>query len=86
MERNQLGFTGKPNDTVMWVQADETRPTIDWDCPCVASIKEGSCGQQVMAAMDCLMANRDCPDKFIQMNECMLQFPTEYAEYFEGKE
>jgi len=80
-------------DLIMWVRPEETKPGIDWDCPCLAGVKTGSCGPLFIDALDChvksVTGGLECNEKFLRMNECMRQNPVEYAEFvniLNGKE
>lgn len=54
------------------------------NCPCIASMKEGSCGQPFLAAYRCFLESEtepkgmDCMDQFKTMQTCIGDHPEEY--------
>ncbi|KAA8490820.1 Mitochondrial intermembrane space import and assembly protein 40 [Porphyridium purpureum] len=54
------------------------------NCPCIAKMKDGPCGDAFVAAYRCFLESEteprgmDCVDKFQGMQECMLEHPDEY--------
>ncbi|BAM80388.1 hypothetical protein, conserved [Cyanidioschyzon merolae strain 10D] len=60
------------------------------NCPCVESLKEGSCGGAFIAAYRCFLESEaeprgsDCYEVFQRMQDCMLAHPDEY--HFDDRE
>ncbi len=58
------------------------------NCPCIESLKRGSCGEAFIAAYRCFLESEseprgsDCYDTFQRMQDCMLAHPEEY--HFDG--
>lgn len=54
------------------------------NCPCIASMKEGSCGQPFLAAYRCFLESEtepkgmDCMEQFKSMQVCVAEHPEEY--------
>ena len=54
------------------------------NCPCIAKMKEGSCGDVFVTAYRCFLESEteprgmDCMDKFQAMHSCMVEHPDEY--------
>ena len=93
MDKVGLVRADNTKDIVYWLKPEETRPGIDWDCPCLAGVKEGPCGQLFMDALDCHIKSSSpqngCIEKFMKMTDCMREHPKEYAEFLnilDGKE
>lgn len=71
---------------------DDSRPTQTKEelieealnCPCIASMKEGSCGQPFLAAYRCFLESEtepkgmDCMEQFKSMQACVADHPEEY--------
>ncbi|KAJ2856219.1 Oxidoreductase [Coemansia erecta] len=58
---------------------------INWDCPCLGGMAQGTCGEQFKAAFSCFVYSEeepkgmDCIDAFKAMQECFREHPEEYA-------
>lgn len=54
------------------------------NCPCIAAMKDGSCGDAFIAAYRCFLESdtepkgMDCMDQFTGMQGCMAEHPDEY--------
>ncbi|KAK4526755.1 hypothetical protein GAYE_SCF27MG4672 [Galdieria yellowstonensis] len=54
------------------------------NCPCIQKMKEGSCGEQFIAAYRCFLESEtepkgsDCVEYFSSMQKCMVEHPEEY--------
>lgn len=54
------------------------------NCPCIAAMKEGSCGESFIAAYRCFLESEtepkgmDCMPQFTNMQACMAEHPDEY--------
>lgn len=54
------------------------------NCPCIASMKEGSCGDVFVTAYKCFLTSdtepkgMDCMDGFKSMQQCLAEHPDEY--------
>ncbi|GJQ13606.1 hypothetical protein GpartN1_g5397.t1 [Galdieria partita] len=54
------------------------------NCPCIQKMKEGSCGEQFIAAYRCFLESEtepkgsDCVEYFSSMQKCMVEHPDEY--------
>ncbi|KAK0537746.1 Oxidoreductase [Tilletia horrida] len=59
---------------------------INWDCPCLGGMAQGSCGEEFKAAFSCFVYSEkepkgiECVDRFKAMQECFRKHPEEYAE------
>ncbi len=73
-------------DAIYWVTPEETRPrqeslTIDWDCPCLAKVRNGPCFEEFKAALECYNASNekekgsDCEIPFFAMQDCIAKNP-----------
>ena len=57
------------------------------DCPCVAPLRESSCGGNFDQALTCFMKSPDeqrgtaCVGQFIDLHECMIKHPKEFEEF-----
>lgn len=55
------------------------------NCPCIAGMKNGSCGDQFMTAYRCFLESEtdpkgsDCLEQFRAMQTCMVEHPAEYS-------
>ncbi|KAJ2900655.1 Oxidoreductase [Coemansia aciculifera] len=58
---------------------------INWDCPCLGGMAQGTCGEQFKAAFSCFIYSEeepkgmDCVDAFKAMQDCFRAHPEEYA-------
>ncbi|KAJ2719874.1 Oxidoreductase [Coemansia sp. Benny D115] len=58
---------------------------INWDCPCLGGMAQGTCGEQFKAAFSCFVYSEeepkgmDCIEAFKAMQECFREHPEEYA-------
>ncbi|KAI8866264.1 hypothetical protein GQ42DRAFT_165622 [Ramicandelaber brevisporus] len=58
---------------------------INWDCPCLGGMAQGTCGEQFKEAFSCFVYSTeepkgiDCVDKFIEMRDCFREHPEEYG-------
>jgi intermembrane space import and assembly protein 40 len=58
---------------------------IDWDCPCLAGMTKGPCGESFKGAFGCFVHSTDepkgsdCMEEFKKMHECLV----ENAEYYD---
>lgn len=54
------------------------------NCPCIANMKDGSCGDPFIAAYRCFLESdteprgMDCMDQFREMRDCISEHPEEY--------
>ncbi|KAJ2801260.1 Oxidoreductase [Coemansia helicoidea] len=59
---------------------------INWDCPCLGGMAQGTCGEQFKAAFSCFVYSEeepkgmDCIDAFRAMQDCFRAHPEEYAD------
>lgn len=80
----------KPS-TVVLAEIDDSSPglilpngDINWSCPCLGGMASGPCGVQFREAFSCFHYSQadpkgsDCIEKFNQMQECMVQYPSLY--------
>lgn len=57
------------------------------DCPCVAGLKNSSCGEGFVTALSCFMrapeAERGtaCVEPFVELHACMVKHPKEFEEF-----
>ncbi|KAJ2014879.1 Oxidoreductase [Coemansia sp. RSA 2337] len=66
---------------------------INWDCPCLGGMAQGTCGEEFKAAFSCFIYSEeepkgmDCVDAFKAMQDCFRAHPEEYAnEIDDGEE
>ena len=58
---------------------------IDWDCPCLAGMTKGPCGESFKGAFGCFVHSTDdpkgsdCMEEFKKMHECLV----ENADYYD---
>ncbi|KAJ2887262.1 Oxidoreductase [Coemansia aciculifera] len=58
---------------------------INWDCPCLGGMAQGTCGEEFKAAFSCFIYSEeepkgmDCVDAFKAMQDCFRAHPEEYA-------
>ncbi|KAJ2810744.1 Oxidoreductase [Coemansia furcata] len=58
---------------------------INWDCPCLGGMAQGTCGEEFKAAFSCFIYSEaepkgmDCVDVFKAMQDCFRAHPEEYA-------
>ncbi|KAJ2443670.1 Oxidoreductase [Coemansia sp. RSA 2424] len=58
---------------------------INWDCPCLGGMAQGTCGEQFKTAFSCFIYSEaepkgmDCVDAFKAMQDCFRAHPEEYA-------
>ncbi|KAJ2000112.1 Oxidoreductase [Coemansia thaxteri] len=58
---------------------------INWDCPCLGGMAQGTCGEQFKAAFSCFVFSEeepkgmDCVEAFKAMQDCFRAHPEEYA-------
>lgn len=56
------------------------------NCPCIATMKDGPCGDSFVAAYRCFLESEtepkgmDCMEQFTGMQSCMSKHPEEYAD------
>lgn len=54
------------------------------NCPCIAAMRDGPCGDSFVAAYRCFLESEtepkgmDCMDQFTSMQGCMAEHPDEY--------
>ncbi|KAJ2712414.1 Oxidoreductase [Coemansia spiralis] len=59
---------------------------INWDCPCLGGMAQGTCGEQFKTAFSCFVHSEeepkgmDCVDAFRAMQDCFRAHPEEYAD------
>ncbi|KAI5949662.1 MIA40 [Candida margitis] len=59
---------------------------INWDCPCLGGMAQGSCGEEFKEAFTCFIFSDaepkgiDCVKKFETMRTCFKKHPDEYKE------
>lgn len=59
---------------------------IDWDCPCLAGMTEGPCGDKFKDAFECFVYSKeeekgsDCMENFRAMHECLAENPDYYGQ------
>ena len=59
---------------------------IDWDCPCLQGMAQGTCGENFKAAFSCFVTSSaepkgsDCVEYFVAMRDCMIANPSEYPD------
>mmetsp|Transcript_10300 Transcript_10300/g.14128 ORF Transcript_10300/g.14128 Transcript_10300/m.14128 type:complete len:90 (+) Transcript_10300:1527-1796(+) len=73
-------------DIIFWVRKEQTIPDFDWDCPCLAPVKTGPCGEMLIQTMKCTLdklrkddPNMDC--EIPKLTHCMKQYPEQYADF-----
>lgn len=66
---------------------------INWDCPCLGGMAQGSCGEEFKDAFSCFIFSDaepkgiDCVKKFDTMRSCFKKHPEEYKEeLYDGDE
>jgi hypothetical protein len=58
---------------------------INWDCPCLGGMAQGTCGPEFKAAFSCFIFSEsdpkgfECVEKFKAMQDCFRAHPEEYA-------
>ncbi|PVU97457.1 hypothetical protein BB561_000560 [Smittium simulii] len=58
---------------------------INWDCPCLGGMANGTCGEEFKAAFSCFVYSTeeqkgiDCVEKFQAMQDCFRAHPEEYG-------
>ncbi|KAJ2402651.1 Oxidoreductase [Coemansia sp. RSA 2559] len=58
---------------------------INWDCPCLGGMADGTCGEEFKTAFACFVYSEeepkgmDCIDAFKAMQDCFRAHPEEYA-------
>ncbi|KAJ1897153.1 Oxidoreductase [Kickxella alabastrina] len=58
---------------------------INWDCPCLGGMAQGTCGEQFKEAFSCFVYSEeepkgmDCIDAFKAMQQCFRDNPEEYG-------
>ncbi|KAJ2735227.1 Oxidoreductase [Coemansia sp. BCRC 34962] len=58
---------------------------INWDCPCLGGMAQGTCGEEFKAAFSCFIYSEeepkgmDCVETFKAMQDCFRRHPEEYA-------
>ncbi|KAK3670403.1 Oxidoreductase [Recurvomyces mirabilis] len=64
---------------------NEETGEINWDCPCLGGMANGSCGEQFKAAFSCFVYSKedpkgvDCIEHFKTMQNCFREHPEEYG-------
>ena len=76
-------------DHAFWVKPEETRPApkeIDWECPCLNSMKKSPCGEIFKQAFECYV-NSDpdtkgaaCTAQFTAFRGCLEEHKDYFAE------
>jgi len=85
--KNKVKFS--PQGPVFRVKPEQTRKKpkeIDWDCPCLDSMKKSPCGENFKAAFSCYV-NSDAEMKGSDCFEDMKQFRLcveKHREYYEA--
>ncbi|KAJ1868270.1 Oxidoreductase [Coemansia sp. RSA 1722] len=83
-----LGNDTETEDNMEDAQAQAFNPEtgeINWDCPCLGGMAQGTCGEQFKTAFSCFVYSEeepkgmDCIDAFKAMQECFRDHPEEYA-------
>ncbi|KAJ2551638.1 Oxidoreductase [Coemansia sp. RSA 1933] len=65
---------------------------INWDCPCLGGMADGTCGEEFKAAFSCFVFSEqepkgmDCIDAFKAMQNCFRAHPEEYAREIEEED
>ena len=58
---------------------------INFNCPCLGGMASGPCGFEFREAFSCFHYSNeeskgsDCLDKFVEMQNCMMKYPTLYS-------
>ncbi|KAK5112205.1 hypothetical protein LTR62_004366 [Meristemomyces frigidus] len=64
---------------------NEETGEINWDCPCLGGMANGTCGEQFRAAFSCFVYSKeepkgvDCIEHFKTMQNCFREHPEEYG-------
>lgn len=87
-ELGHIDAEGKDSDAeALQQQPPQTKEELveeALNCPCIASMKEGSCGTPFIAAYRCFLESEtepkgmDCMDQFKSMQACIAEHPDEY--------
>eukprot|EP00286_Rhodomonas_abbreviata_P010994 CAMPEP_0181322734 /NCGR_PEP_ID=MMETSP1101-20121128/19389_1 /TAXON_ID=46948 /ORGANISM="Rhodomonas abbreviata, Strain Caron Lab Isolate" /LENGTH=133 /DNA_ID=CAMNT_0023430673 /DNA_START=8 /DNA_END=409 /DNA_ORIENTATION=+ len=62
------------------------------ECPCIAHMKEGPCGDKFIVAYKCFLDSKeeekgsDCLDSFREMQQCFAENPEHYKEFLGGND
>ena len=77
--RTKIGEDGKERELTKEELVEEAL-----NCPCIATMKEGPCGQEFLSAYKCFLVSEaepqgmDCVQAFQSMQQCMAEHPEEY--------
>ncbi|KAJ2080462.1 Oxidoreductase [Coemansia sp. RSA 988] len=65
---------------------------INWDCPCLGGMAQGTCGEEFKAAFSCFVHSNeepkgmDCIEAFKGMQECFRAHPEEYSDEIDAED
>ncbi|KAJ1737857.1 Oxidoreductase [Coemansia sp. Benny D160-2] len=81
----ELASEGKGQEGGQSEAFDPETGEINWDCPCLGGMANGTCGEEFKAAFSCFVYSEeepkgmDCIEAFKAMQDCFRAHPEEYA-------